>query len=173
MASSIQITPIFAEALQVDEIRLELLNELRKQGRLSAAELRKCVRTWRDKPKFKDPAPSLKGGNASVTVAPSGSEDAVNHWNWTDEGTRAHIIEAKRAPMLRFRGGWKAKTSPGVIGSGQSKSSGGWVSKKRVHHKGTKARKFTETVGKLRSREFDEAMQKAVMRGAQKAYKKP
>jgi HK97 gp10 family phage protein len=42
-----------------------------------------------------------------------------------DEGSRPHVISAKNAPFLRFRG-----------------RGGGWVSKKSVNHPGTKAQPF-------------------------------
>jgi hypothetical protein len=75
-----------------------------------------------------------------------GTDDEV--WKWTDEGTRAHIIEAKSGKMLRFGVGGKAKTTPGVLVSGAGSKGGAVVFRRRVRHPGTKARDFSGQIAK-------------------------
>jgi len=107
-------------------MRLTLLNEVKKEGTVHKKELRKTVATWDGaKPKFESLV-SLAKGDATVVTGPTGSDEAVNKWEWLDLGTRPHIIAARRKPTLAFQtGGFRAKTTPGRFQSRRgSKASG-------------------------------------------------
>lgn len=82
-------------------------------------------------------------------------------YGYVDKGTRAHIIRAKRK-TLAFKGGYKAKTSPGRIGSTSGGASGGWMFAKAVRHPGTKARNFSKVIAAKWSKELPKIMQRAV-----------
>lgn len=76
---------------------------------------------------------------------------------YVDKGTKAHVIRARRAPMLKFRvGGFKPKTKVDKINSYKgSPADGDFVSKLSVNHPGTEARNFTKNIEeKMRKRQY-------------------
>ncbi len=153
--------PIKPKKLEVDEIRLNLLNALRAEGVIIKREFEKTTRTWKGaKPKF-EVLIGLDSKGASVVVGPTGSEKAVLKWVWIDEGTRPHKIRAKRVPLLKFRSGFSPKTLPNKIASFLGGSFGPFVSTKEVDHPGTEPRNLTKIVVKRRRKRFVNSMIKA------------
>jgi hypothetical protein len=68
-------------------------------------------------------------------------------WQMLDVGTKPHDIVASKI-ALRFPGGFRAKTQPGVLGSTSGGASGGAVFRRKVHHPGTKARGWSKLIAK-------------------------
>lgn len=98
-----------------------------------------CVATWKHKPAFEQT--KTKDG---IIV---GTEDQI--FQYVDEGTRPHTIQVKNGRVLRFRGGYSPKTTPGKIGSQGGGASGGFVyTSKPIQHPGTAPRDFTGKVEK-------------------------
>lgn len=172
MSVVVSLKAIKPKPLKVDAIRLELLNALRKEGTAQRKELKKTVRTWRDKPRFESLVGLERkaGGSAMVVTGPVGSDKAVAHWVWTDQGTRPHTIVARRAPTLKFRAGFVAKTRPRRFSSRRGRSFGPWRSPRMVRHPGTKPREWTKLLAKKRKKPFDKRMQDAMKRGAFKVF---
>jgi len=84
-----------------------------------------------------------------------------NIWKYVDQGTRPHVIQARRAPNLKFRaGGFRAKTRPNTITSSGGARGGNWVTKRSVRHPGTAARNFSEAIGKRAEKELAKALRK-------------
>jgi len=155
------IKGIKPQKLKVDAIRLEILNELRKEGKDQVKELDKTTKTWKgDKPKF-EALIGLTGEDATVVTGPTGSTMGVKKWNWLNEGTRV-----RRALMSR---NWKSKTRPGYLGSGGGRGRVVFISR-RLSRPGIQARGWTEMVTKRRKQPFTNRMIKAMNRGAQKIY---
>ena len=155
--------PIKPKKLNVNKVRQNLLNTLRKEGGAIKKEYEKTVATWSDPPKFEVLIGLERGANGSATVlvGPTGTELQVNKFVWTDEGTKPHIITAKNAPFLVFQRGYTPKTQPGKIASGPSARFGDFVKKKSVNHPGTRPRNFTKIIVKRRRKPFTQAMIKA------------
>jgi len=172
MSVVVSLKAIKPKPLRVDAIRLELLNELRKEGREQQKELKKTVATWRNKPNFESLVGLERkaGGSAIVVTGPTGNDAAVNHWVWTDQGTRPHTIQARRAPTLKFRTGFVAKTRPRRFTSRRGRRFGLWRSPVSVRHPGTKPREWTKLLAKKRKRPFDQRMGNAMKRGAFKVF---
>lgn len=63
-----------------------------------------------------------------------------------NKGTRPHPIRPKRAKVLRFKVGGRAKTRPGYIGSTRGSPGKTPVASKRVMHPGTEPRAWTEAI---------------------------
>ena len=153
--------------LRVDKIRLELLNELRKEARLIKKEYEKTVQTWSDAPSF-DQDISLTGGAASALVGPTGSTQQVNKFKWLDKGTRI-----RWALMSRD---WQSKTRPGQLhsgpGAGRVLIAGRRAMQARniAPRPGIQARNWTTMIAQRRKRPFQKAMVKAMQRGAAKAF---
>ncbi len=155
--------PIKPKRLNTAKVRQNLLNALRKEGKIIAKEFDKTTASWKgEKPKFE----VLIGverppGSVTVLVGPTGTEKAVLKWVWNDQGTRPHVIRAKNVPRLIFKTGYSAKTKPGFFGSFPGGSFGPTVSKFQVNHPGTEARGWSELIVKRRRKKFTQAMIKA------------
>jgi hypothetical protein len=96
------------------------------------------------------------------TVRAKSSKRGLNRLNWTDRGTRPHVIEARRKPVLRFRLGHTPKTAPDGRFGGSGKATGSWISTKKVKHPGTKKRdmrgKIKKQVDPIHSRNMARAL---------------
>lgn len=155
--------------LQVDAILKEIEKALKEEGEYHQKKLGPTVRTWKNKPRFTSET-DTSGGNLAVLTGPTGDGDAVQHWVWTDEGTRPHIIRARRAPALRFRAGNIPKTAPKQFSSRVGGKVGPWRRPFSVRHPGTTPRLWSETLSKQRRGPFTKRMIKATQRGASKAF---
>lgn len=157
--------------LSIDAVRLELLNELRAEGRDSVKELEKTVRYWtKDKPKF-ETIIGLTGRDASVFVGPTGNTKGAQKWQWLDEGTRAHVILPRRARMLRFTVGGYSGSHPNSLDVRPAVSGTEVVFAKRVHHPGIAARNWSYLIQRRRKQKFIKRMLAAVKRGMEKAQR--
>lgn len=114
------------------------------------------TRTWKHKPSFR-----IAHKGDSVTV---GTDDEI--YGYVDKGTRPHTIRPRRAKVLRFSSGYRAKTTPGSLGSGSGGATGGAVYRRFVQHPGTKARRFTELVQKRADDFFPDEMQRQLAKVA-------
>lgn len=83
---------------------------------------------------------------ATDQVGAVGTDDKI--YGFVTRGTRPHIIRPRKARRLAFRGGkYSPKTSVGKISSKAGRMpSGPLVLAKVVHHTGSKARGFEESV---------------------------
>ncbi len=97
-----------------------------------------------------------------------GTDDEI--YGYVNDGTRAHIIKARRAPRLAFKTGFTPKTTPRQIGSRKGGVSGNLVRPKQVRHPGTKARKFSKTIAARRQGGFTKAMRLATERATKKVW---
>ena len=169
MSEVFVIKSIKPQKLNVDAFRLEILNALRKEGTVHKQKLRPTVEGWKNAPSFESLI-GLTGSDATVLTGPTGNNDAVQHWVWTDQGTDAHIITAKDAPLLKFMVNYSPSTQPGSFSSTHSGSWPPWVSKRQVNHPGTRARNWTETLSKERKRPFTRAMFGAMKKAGSRAF---
>lgn len=89
-------------------------------------------------------------------------------YKFLDQGTRPHIIRAKRAKVLRFNSSFRSKTVPGRLNPRSGKSAGPVAWAKQVKHPGTKARGFSRMISERSrprfKRNFDKALANAVAR---------
>ncbi len=115
-----------------------VLDDAVYQSALMAQQMfRDTTATWNHQPSFEI---SHEGtGRWSVKTG-----DTIYHY--VDAGTVPHIIRARNAAMLRFRVPSTPKTKPRVIGSFAGSVGNQWVSKKEVHHPGTKPREFRRII---------------------------
>lgn len=128
----------------------------------------KTVSDWSDKPRFEREL-TIKPDLISGRLVVKGSEAAALHFMWTDQGTKAHIIRPKKAPMLKFQTGYAARTAPVAKSQvGDGKATGAHVQTLVVLHPGTDARQFTQTWVKQQTpvllRELVIAIESAVRR---------
>lgn len=120
------------------ELKRELEKALDATAKVIAADYAATVSTWSNKP-------------SPVIERPSDHERVIGideqRWLWVNEGTRPHRI-TPRSPRgkLRFREGYRAKTSRGSIRARQGGPTGGVVYSKGVQHPGTQAREFDDAI---------------------------
>ena len=145
--------PILTKKMQqaiVDD-QLKMAKEIKR-------DFEKTTKTWSDPPKMRVAVKypiRLFEDNArlEISVGPDPLDKASDIYHFVDAGTRPHIIRPKRpGGSLIFQwggpGSYKAKTSPRVIGSTAGGPTGPIVAFAHVHHPGTKARKFSETIAR-------------------------
>jgi hypothetical protein len=149
------------------EIRQEVMPQVAQRvGREMLRRFRRTVQGWRRRPRFDIEVDSTPN---SVTVL-GGTDDKI--YGYVDRGTRAHTIQPRGAGYpLRFQSAYTAKTTPGVLGSGQGGPSGPFVAAYRVRHPGTKARRFSELILKEVRPMGYKLLVKLARRAAQKRIK--
>lgn len=162
-----QVKFIKPQKMKLKEVRLEILNELRKQGREVTVEMAKPLATWKDKPKINF-AIGLDKEAATLLVGPEGSEEQVNKFIWLDKGTK------KRWALMSKD--WSSKTKPNSFtasrGSGRVIIAGRKAMQKRGIgvRPGIKARGWTEALMKKRRKPFTRGIIDAKNKGVDKIY---
>ncbi len=155
---SMQLKAWKPEVLNVDTVRMKMLNALAAEGRAHVKELKKTVTTWQgDKPKFNSIKNLNRQGAGMITTFPTGTELAVNKWYWLNSGTRVRYAVMSR--------GFESKTFPGWFGSGKGRGKKVFVSRKLNKGRGMpgiKARRWCELLAEDRQQPFGHAMQKAI-----------
>lgn len=161
--SALVIKVIKPSRLKVDAMRLQLLNDMRKVGTGMKKDFEKTTATWDHKVKFEQQI-SLAGG-PQVEIF---TTDEI--YGFVDKGTEAHIILPKRKKALSFvwggPGSYKAKTTPGIIGSSSGGPSGDLVAFKGVIHPGNEPRNFSKEIQKEWTPKFKRAMEASMRKVA-------
>lgn len=157
--------------LKVKEIRLEILNALRREGTATKKEMEKTVQYWKgDKPRF-EVAIGLTGEDASVMVGPTNPIKGARKWQWLDEGTKdRYNVVPKRAKALRFLVGGSPGSSPNSLTVKPARPGTKVVYAKRIKRiSGINARNWSELIAKHRKKPFLASMMDALHRGMEKA----
>ena len=142
---SIVFKVIKPSRLRQDAMRLAMLSLMHKVEREMKKDFEATQETWQpeDKAKFGSII-SMRGGGPTVVVAPEENGDI---WTLVNNGAPPHdIAPTVEGGLLTFQSGYTAKTTPGVIGSGQGGKFGPKVKRKIVHHPGHVGRKFTVAI---------------------------
>jgi hypothetical protein len=152
-------------------IRKEVRAEANQTARDLANWLTVAVRDWRHKPRFAGRV-TVRPDYIEVGVDVAGTAKKI--FFYVDQGTGKWgpkhqpypIVPKNPGGMLKFQMGYSARTAPGAkIGQGTGQSFGDWVSKKEVMHPGIEGRKFTETVLKELTPDFEERISDAIDKG--------
>lgn len=111
------------------------------------------TQTWAKRPAFT----ITQDGPGSRTVS---TEDEI--YGYVNDGTPPHLISANKAPMLRWRTPFRAKTRPRWIGSNKGSLGNQYRRALVVHHPGTQAREFDEVIWKKWDQQFPILLQRAI-----------
>jgi len=137
---------------------------------------------WKNSPNFAIQE-KITTTEIRVEVVPIGRTKKI--FTYVDKGTRPHVIKpktrgvrrGKAKPFLAFKwggyGSYKPKTLPiarGKVGPGKV-AGGHFVFAKEVHHPGTQARLFSETVARDTLPEFRKAIEAAFVQIARSSNK--
>lgn len=161
MAKSVfKWVPILPKQLNLaaldNSIVAALLDEQRAQGK----EFGKTHRTWKHKPGFKN----RQNFADREMWAETTTDDFVYCLLDRGPNKRSWIIRPRRSKSLSFRGKYRAKTSPGWVGSRAGGASGKPVFRKVVHHPGFAARRWSDAIAKSRIQAFRQNIDAALSR---------
>ena len=121
---------------------------------------RRTSSTWGHKPEFRALVEESEKGFDMLV----GTDDPA--WNWTDQGTKPHIIRPRQAKALRFLSRFTPKTTPGSLAAGKGGAGGDVVIRLIVRHPGTKARRFTAIIQSEMNKEAPKIMRRHLERWA-------
>lgn len=143
------LKPILPEGDLVDvgSLKRELLRVRDEQAQIMVRDFKRTTSTWTKQPNF---VQVVIDGNDLIAAA--GTDNRI--YGYVTRGTRAHIIRPRRAKMLAFRVGYRAKTTPRTLGSRRGGASGAQVYAQLVLHPGTEARQFEEEIVRRRQKSF-------------------
>jgi len=142
------------DALGTEAIFKAVKNVLNGVALAVKADYGVTTRTWTNKPEFKIDKP-----NEDTRIVSTDSKI----FKFVDEGTRPHIIRPRKGGRLSWMGtAYRAKTTPGVIGSKQGGNNNTIVYTKVVQHPGTEARKLTLAIRTKWSKEMAVRVEKAL-----------
>lgn len=151
-----KVKAVKAKAPNFRKARDVIAEEMRKVSEDMMADFEATTATWSKKPKF-DVNLSLEGNTPSIEIT---TKDEV--YGYVDQGTKAHFVAPVKAKALRFRLGYTAKTSPGVIGSGGGGASGPVVFSQGHTVSGIKPRGFSKKIEAKWRSEFGKRMLQAM-----------
>ncbi len=120
------------------------------------------------KPTF-TPVIVTKPSEIAIQIRVVGPQEGREKFRWLNEGTKPHVIRAKRAKYLHFRTGYQAGSRPGAVDTHRAgKAEGDWVRKQSVKHPGFPARNWSQLIVDAHQGPF-RAWMEAAMRQAAKA----
>jgi len=107
-------------------------------------DFEKTTKTWQHQPVFS--VLSQRGGGYGIrkTELTVGTDDEI--YGYVDQGTRRHIIRARRAKALRFGIGGQPKTRPNRLLAQAGAKGSTILYRQQVMHPGTKARNFSKMI---------------------------
>ena len=165
-----QMKAIKWRALDVSSIEA-VYAELDREGDILIRQYKATTRTWKRQPVF------WKAVGRSMYKA--GVRVYTDDWIYqlVDYGARKKgwWIPKSASPKRRlsFRSGYRAKTTPRVIGSHGGGASGPWVhTYKRIWHKAHTPREFTAEILKRRAAPFAKNIQAAIVKGFLRGLKR-
>lgn len=162
----IKITPIIPRPLNIDGIKLALIDGMRDFGVEIREDFEDTTRTWNHKPRFDPPTNVPKVGVDAISVETS-TED--QRYNWVSEGTNVgkprYPIRPVNAKKLAFPGTFIPKTFPGVIGSGVGFSGPVDEFHNIVMHPGVEPRKFDLEIKNKQEKNFKNHIENALKIG--------
>ncbi len=144
------------------ELRLVMDKTVRETGKATRKDFERITRTWEHDPEIYEEY-DTRGGRFEALV---GTDDKI--FNMLEHGTRPHIIRPRRAKVLRFMSGFRPKTQPGNLFSGQGGSFGNPVFRPWVMHPGTQPRRWMPKIQRRTDRFFKKAITRHLRRWARK-----
>lgn len=144
--------------------RRELQVVARQTGRDLLNRHRDVVKGWKLRPDFSLEV-TVQPTRIQILVTPRGRNKKI--FRYVNEGTKAHLIQAKNGAYLKFQTGHSPKTKPiAKYNVGNGGRTGRWATVKQVKHPGTKPRDFTKTFVEEALPELRKQTEKAFRRAA-------
>jgi hypothetical protein len=161
MSAAVKFKKIVPPKLDVAAMRAALHAGMVEVGGEIDNDFQKTVTTWNTKPAF---TVVLKDGRKAITAT---VQTADKIYAYVSLGTPPHIIRPKRrGGVLKFKGGYRAKTVPGFVGSVAGGPRGEDVYTTVVYHPGTEARDFEAAEAEDFEDKFVEIIEAALAQAA-------
>lgn len=136
-----------------EKVARQLEAQLERDAEGIRADYESTTATWDHQVTFETRVLSAAGARVAYVF----TTDDI--YKFVDKGTAPHVIMARhRMKPLTFQTGYRAKTTPGVIGSRSGGPSGDTVRALVVHHPGTEARGFSEAIQRKWEKDIPRAM---------------
>ncbi len=154
----VRIEPIGGNGKALDPAKFK--RAIENAGNMTAkavqVDFKVTTRTWKHQPDF---TITHAGMNPVWDIS---TNDEI--YGYVSQGTRPHVIKPRNARILVFKqGGFRAKSRPGFIGSNAgSPATGETRIAKVVHHPGTEAREFAQTIANKWKVEWPRQLQRAI-----------
>lgn len=155
----ILLKPLRAPRFDTKGVTAQLRKALKEEGAAQKVLMLKTVKTWKDKPTFaKDPPVLVTGDQLGVTVRPNLDKPAGMHWMYLDQGTRIR--------WAVMSSNWRSKTRVKWLGSGAGRGMVVIFGRRAMQKRnikprpGIKARHWSKTIQKMRSKKFEERMKR-------------
>lgn len=154
------------EIINVERVRQAIIDVQNTRTRQKLVQLfGRTVQGWHDRPDFHSRRVDTTS-QLGIRVFADGPN--AKQYALINGGARPHIIQPRRARVLRFRPGYRAGTRPRVLSSTAYQRSGDFVSANVVHHPGFTAREFTDVIAETHEPEFEKDMQEAISSATRK-----
>lgn len=115
------------------KIKAQIENALDNGAIIVQSQLEKNTETWNHSVRF-----LISASDGKRTIE---TDDEI--YGYVTNGTRAHVIRAKRKNLGFYRTGFQSKTRPGALGSRNgARATENFIRAKSVVHPGTQARNF-------------------------------
>lgn len=137
-------------------VRQEIMAAAAKVGEDMKRDYAMTTETWKHKVNFHR---ETRTNAASVSIQ-VWTDNQI--FAWVNNGTPPHPIAIKVMSGLRFQVGYKAKTTPGVLGSSSGGKFGYYTHADNVKHPGTDARNFDKVLAEKYDPIFQAAIDAAV-----------
>lgn len=144
---------VFNDAHAVQSIQHVMLQKTQPELR---KEFEKTVRSWDNKPNWTFEH-YFGVGILSVKVLTYSTQ-----YRLVNTGAKPHPIRPRKARMLRFQNGYRAKSRPRLIGSFAGGKYGEFVTARAVHHPGFEAREFDKEIAEQYQDTFRKDIQDAI-----------
>lgn len=128
-------------------------NALDGAAKGALVDFKTTTATWDHQPAFDIQSPS-----ADQRVV--GTDDDI--YGYVTGGTKPHVIVAHGKGLAFPGGGFRPKSRPRYIGSNKGSKGGAIIVRPKVHHPGTTAREFEQTIAEKWQKELPITMQRAI-----------
>lgn len=143
-------------------IRTHLMKAVNDTLALAEKDFKRTTRTWETDVQFIVNKAHVVGSDVRGSA---GTDNKI--YGYVNHGTRAHMIYPRRARVLRFSSGYRAKTRFRTLNSTSGGASGAAVYARGVRHPGSAARQFDVAIAELRQPDFVNAVSEAMVKGTQ------
>lgn len=153
MAASFKV--LIPKSLVADPQKLAraVANALDGAAKGAQVDFKVTTATWQHQPAFDIDEPS-----ADRRIV--GTDDKI--YEYVTKGTKPHVIVAHGKALAFPGGGFRPKTRPRYIGSNKGSKGGAVIFRPVVHHPGTEAREFDETIAEKWRKELPKTMQRSI-----------
>jgi hypothetical protein len=167
MGSAIVVKQIKATKINQSIFNAEFVAGMVETATEMEREFKKTTASWKTQVDF-EKIIDTTGGSMAVLV---GTDNEI--YGYVDEGTEPHVIRPVNAPALAFiwggKGSYRSATIPKWIGSRPASVSGTLHRTKEVHHPGTVARRFSQTIQDWEQPRYKKRMEKRLHSAVQKS----